>query len=159
MLEGIYHFRALSENLLTGGMPTADQLAAVAATGVQVVINLALPDSDRALKDEASIAGSLGLQYIGIPVEWDHPTQRGLYQFMDIMDNHKGSRLFVHCQANYRVSGFIALYRILRLGWQVELAMQDVYRIWNPDEYPVWKKFIEENLSTSPHRPQSEAGP
>ncbi len=159
MLEDIYHFLALSENLLTGGMPTAGQLADAAASGVQVVINLALPDSERALKDESSIVESLGMQYINIPVQWEQPTRRDLDQFIDTIDTHKDSRVLVHCQANYRVSGFIALYRVLRLGWQPERAMQDVYRVWNPDEYPTWKKFIEQNLSTAPHRPQSEAGP
>ncbi len=159
MLEDIYHFLALSENLLTGGMPTAGQLADAAASGVQVVINLALPDSERALKDESSTVESLGMQYINIPVQWEQPIRRDLDQFMEVMDSHNDSRLLVHCQANYRVSGFIALYRVLRLGWQPERAMQDVYRIWNPDEYPTWKKFIEQNLSTAPQRPQSEAGP
>ncbi len=158
-LEEIYHFLPLSDRLLTGGMPSAAQLAAVAQAGVQVVINLALPDSERALRDEAAIVQSLGMQYIGIPVLWDHPTRRDVDEFMDAMDAHQDDKLFVHCQANYRVTGFIALYRVLRLGWDPTEAFKDLRRIWNPDDYPVWKNFLERNLSTAPHRPQSEAGP
>ncbi|HEX8993434.1 MAG TPA: protein tyrosine phosphatase family protein [Anaerolineales bacterium] len=159
MLEEIYHFLALNESLFTGGMPTALQLADAAAAGVQVVINLATPDSERALKHESSIVEGLGMQYIGIPVAWDHPRRQDLDDFMDAMDAHKDARLLVHCQANYRVTSFVALYRVLRLGWDPDLAFQDVYRIWNPDEYPAWRKFIEQNLSTRSHRPESEAGP
>ena len=159
MLQNIYHFLQLNDRLFTGGMPTAQQLEDASKAGVQVVINLALPDSERALQDEQSIVRSLGMQYIAIPVVWDLPTRRDLDEFMDAMDAHSDETLLVHCQANYRVSGFMALYRILRLGWDPSEALKDVRRIWNPADYPVWEKFMEANLSAAPHRPESEAGP
>ena len=159
MLQDIYHFLQLSERLFTGGMPTAQQLADASKAGVQVVINLAMPDSERALRDEGSIVRSLGMQYIGIPVVWEGPTRRDLDEFMDAMDAHNSETLLVHCQANFRVSGFIALYRVLRLGWEPGEAFKQVHRIWNPADYPVWQKFIEANIGTAPHRPESEAGP
>lgn len=146
MLEEIYNFLPLSDSLLTSGMPTAEQLADASRSGVQVVINLAMPDSERALPDEASIVKALGMQYVGIPVEWEGPTRRNLDDFMDAMDAHKASRLLVHCQANYRATGFVTLYRIVRLGWDRTQAFKDLRRIWNPEDYPVWNSFIEENL-------------
>jgi protein tyrosine phosphatase (PTP) superfamily phosphohydrolase (DUF442 family) len=149
MLEDIYHYLPLTDKLLTGGMPTADQLANAAKSSVQVVINLAMPDSERALPNEAALVESLGMHYIGIPVQWDHPTRRNLDEFMAAMDANKNARVLVHCQANYRVTGFVALYRVLRLGWQPNAAFQDLRRIWNPDDYPVWKRFLNENLSES----------
>lgn len=127
-------------------MPTASELTEVADAGVQVVINLAMPTSERALPDEASLVESLGMKYVGIPVEWDVPTRLDLDRFMNAMDAHAGSKRLVHCQANYRASAFIALYRILRLGWRPPDAFNDLRRIWNPEEYPVWKKFIEDQL-------------
>jgi protein tyrosine phosphatase (PTP) superfamily phosphohydrolase (DUF442 family) len=147
MLEDIYNFLPLSEKLLTGGMPTAAQLADAARAGVQVVINLAMPDSDRALRDEASIVASLGMRYIGIPVDWEHPTAQDLSDFIDAMDANRDRKLLVHCQANYRVSGFVALYRVLRLGWQRDSALKDLRLIWQPEDYPVWKQFLEQHLS------------
>lgn len=146
MLKDIYHFLKLGDDLLTAGMPTAEQLGDVARAGVKTVINLAIPGSERALPNEAAIVQSLGMQYIGIPVLWDHPTRSDLDQFMDTMDGHRQEKLFVHCQANYRVTGFVALYRILRLGWDREAALADLRRVWNPQDYPVWNKFIEGNL-------------
>ncbi len=159
MLEDIYHFLKLNDRLFTGGMPTAEQLADASRAGVQVVINLAMPDSERALRDEASIVKSLDMQYIPIPVVWDHPLRRDLDEFMEAMDAHSGEVVLVHCQANYRVTGFVTLYRILRLGWDPTEAFKDMRRIWTPEDYPVWRKFIQDNLSAAPHRPQSEAGP
>jgi hypothetical protein len=79
---------------------------------------------------------------------WEQPTRQNLDDFMDAMDAHKEFTLLVHCQANYRVTGFMTLYRVLRLGWNADEAFKDLRRIWNPDEYPVWKKFIEENLAS-----------
>jgi protein tyrosine phosphatase (PTP) superfamily phosphohydrolase (DUF442 family) len=146
MIEDIYHFLRLNDRLLTSGMPTAEQLADASMQGVQVVINLAMPDSDRALRDEESVVESLGMKYIGIPVEWDHPTQDDLGAFMTAMEAHKADKLLVHCQANYRVTGFMTLYRVLRLGWEPAEAFKDLRRIWNPDEYPIWKTFLEDNL-------------
>ncbi len=151
-LEDMYHFRPLTERLLTGGMPTAGQLADAAEDGVQVVINLAIPDSDRALPGEQSIVESLGMQYVGIPVQWDAPTGRDLDQFMDAMDAHAEHKLLVHCQANFRVSGFVMLYRVLRLGWRPEDAFKDLLPIWDPEDYPVWKKFIDDNLPSGGRR-------
>ena len=158
-LQDIYHFLALDDKLFTSGMPTADQLSDASRSGVQAVINLAMPDSDNALRDEASIVRSLGMKYVGIPVVWDHPMHRDLDEFMDAMDANREATLLVHCQANYRATGFITLYRVLRLGWEPDEAFKDLRRIWNPEEYPVWKKFMEENLATGPHRPASEVGP
>ena len=62
------------------------------------------------------------------------------------MDRHKNEKTLVHCQANFRATGFVTLYQIKRLGWAKEEAFKDLHKIWNPAEYPVWEKFIEENL-------------
>lgn len=148
MLEDIYNFLPLTETLLSSGMPTADQMADVSRSGVQVVINLAMPDSEHALPDEAHLVESLGMRYIAIPVVWDNPTRGNLEDFMNAMDTNKENKLLVHCQANYRATGFITLYRVLRLGWQRDKAFLDLRRVWDPEEYPVWQKFLEDNLST-----------
>jgi protein tyrosine phosphatase (PTP) superfamily phosphohydrolase (DUF442 family) len=148
MLEDIYNLLPLTQSLLSSGMPTADQMADVSCSGVQVVINLAMPDSERALPDEAHLVESLGMKYIAIPVVWDKPTRENLDDFMNAMDANKENKLLVHCQANYRATGFITLYRVLRLGWQRDKAFLDLRRVWDPEEYPVWQKFLEDNLST-----------
>ncbi len=147
MLEEIYNFLPLTETLLSSGMPTAAQMGDLSKAGVRVVINLALPSSEKALPGEAVLVESLGMKYIGIPVDWDNPTPANLEDFIKAMDANKEHKTLVHCVANYRATGFITLYRILRLGWRREDAFRDLRLIWNPDDYPVWKKFLEENLS------------
>ena len=63
------------------------------------------------------------------------------------MDEHKEDKLLVHCQANYLASSFIMLYRVLRLGWKKEDAVPIMEKMWNPEDFPVWQRFIEENLA------------
>ena len=149
MLEDIYNFLPLSENLFTGGMPTAEQLSDAAQRGVQLVINLAPHEVSNALPGETELVTSLGMQYVNIPVIWNTPTKDGLDRFMDAMDENPGKKILVHCQANFRATAFVALYRILRQGWNAEKAMEGMHQIWDAEDYPIWKMFIEENLKRS----------
>ena len=146
MFEDIRNFLPLSENLYTGGMPKADQLTDAAQHGVQVVVNLAVEDASNGHSEEGELVESLGMKYINVPVVWHEPTRENLDDFMNAMDAHKEYKMLVHCEANYRATGFVALYRILRLGWDQEEAFQDLRKVWNPEKFPVWQKFIKENL-------------
>jgi len=144
VIEEIANFLALSDQLLCGGMPTAAQIAELASAGVRRVINLATFDPEQDPVDEAGLVRSLGMKYDAIPVDWDAPTPQDLEAFFRAMDENEDRRVLVHCRANYRATAFIALYRIRRLGWKPEEALPDVRRIWNPEEYPVWHRFITE---------------
>jgi protein tyrosine phosphatase (PTP) superfamily phosphohydrolase (DUF442 family) len=149
MFEEIYNFLALPDELYTGGMPTAEQLQDAARMGVEMVINLAPHEVSDALPGETDLVTSLGMEYINIPVIWNTPTKDGLDRFMDVMDENQDKKILVHCQANFRATAFVALYRILRKGWNAEEAMEDMHKIWDAEDYPIWKMFIEENLKRS----------
>lgn len=148
-MKNIFNYLQLTEKLSSSGMPTPGQLSEVADAGVQFVVNLATPKSEGWMPDEGDVFQRLGVQYLSIPVDWDNPTPQNLTDFMNAMDAHKEECVHVHCQANYRATGFVALYRILRLGWKREDAFQDVHKIWDPNEYPIWQTFIEERLETT----------
>ena len=149
MFEDIYNFLALSETLFTGGMPTAEQLTDAAQQGVEVVINLAPHEVSNALAGETELVTSLGMQYINIPVIWNTPTKDGLDRFMAVMDENKDRKILVHCQANFRATAFVSMYRILRQGWNVDEAMEVMHKIWDEEDYPMWKLFIEDTLKRS----------
>jgi protein tyrosine phosphatase (PTP) superfamily phosphohydrolase (DUF442 family) len=68
------------------------------------------------------------MKYINVPVLWNNPMRENLDAFMDAMDSHKDKSILVHCEANYRATGFVTLYRILRLGWDRETAVKDMTR-------------------------------
>ncbi len=146
MLEEIYNHLQLSDILHSSGMPTPEQVSSLAEDGIQVVINLATPKSENWMPDERERVEAQHIAYYAIPVDWDNPTTNDLNKFMAVMDKHRHEKILVHCQANYRATGFIALYRFNFLGWSEQNAFKDLKKIWNPAEYPVWKKFIEKGL-------------
>ena len=149
MFEDIYNFLALSETLFTGGMPNEEQITDAAQRGVEIIINLAPHEVSNALPGETELVSSLGMQYINIPVIWNTPTKDGLDRFIDVMDANKDKRILVHCQANFRATAFVALYRILQQGWNAEDAMAGMHQIWDAEDYPIWKMFIEDTLRRS----------
>ena len=147
MLKDIKNFLPLSDKLLSSGMPTDGQVDELAKDGVNLVINLAPFDPQQDLHDEGDRVHAAGMDYLNIPVEWHAPTRANLDAFMQAMESNRDRKVLVHCRANYRATGFIALYRVLKLGWKPEEAFQDLRRIWNPEDYPVWSKFLAENTA------------
>jgi len=147
-MENIYNFLKLSDILFCSGMPTPEQIPAIAESGVKVVINLATSKSEGWMPNERELIEGHNITYYNIPVDWDNPTSNNLNEFMSIMDHHKRQKILVHCQANFRATGFITLYRVVRLGWAEENAFRDLLKIWNPVEYPVWDQFIKKSLRT-----------
>lgn len=147
-LEAIYNFRWHGPDLATAGQPLEEEFPAIARAGFQVVIDLALLDADYSLPDEPGLVRSLGMRFVHIPVVWEMPTQEKLLTFFDAMAQHAGQRIFLHCAANMRASVFLALYRILRLGWQRDAALAEVHDIWQPDF--VWQSFINQSLENIP---------
>lgn len=148
-MKDIYNYLYYDENLSSSGMPDPDQMKQVAEAGVQVVINLAPHDVPQALPNEKSLVESMDMEYIHIPVNWGTPTRNGLNIFMDEMDANRGKKIHVHCEANFRASAFIAIYRILRLGWKADDAFEMMHKVWDEDAYPIWKMFIEDAIKRS----------
>jgi len=146
-MKDIHNYLFYDEMLSSSGMPTAEQMKAAAEAGVRVVINLAPHDVPNALPNEEELANSLGMEYLNIPVIWRAPESESLVRFMDVMDSHAGKKIHVHCEANYRASAFIMLYRVLRQGWKKEDAIPVMERMWNPEDFPIWQTFIEGNLA------------
>ena len=140
MLEDIYNYVKLTESIATSGQPNESQIAEIAQAGYQLVINLALSNAEYSLPDERSTVESHGMEYVHLPVIWERPTVENLEAFCDVMDANRGKKIFVHCAANMRVSAFMALYRIRRLGWKPEEAFRDMQRIWTPEGW--WQEFI-----------------
>ena len=147
----IYNLIELDDGTALAGMPTAEQCQDIAAAGFAAVINLAPEDADGALPAEARVWSELGIAYRNIPVPWSAPSLDHYDRFVAAMDQCAGSRTFIHCQANFRVTAFYALYAMEHLGWSREQAMALVDRIWTarPDYTmeDAWRGFMEAGLA------------
>lgn len=143
-LTTIRNYQLITPNLSTAGQPTAEQFKTVAEAGYVVVINLALSTSENAIANEAEIVKSLGMTHFHIPVVWEAPSAVDLEIFYKVMERNHHLNVFVHCALNLRVSAFVYLYRVLRLGVDPSVAQADLQRIWQPN--PTWQAFIDQAL-------------
>ena len=144
-LASIFNYRAVDDTIATAGQPTESQFQAIAQSGFEVVINLALHDDPRySLPDEAELVKSLGMEYVHIPVQFGAPAEEDLLAFFSVMEKNQGRKLFIHCAANKRVTAFLGLYRAVQLNWDIKKAFDLMRDVWEPD--PVWSTFIADML-------------
>jgi len=111
------------------GQPTADALRALPARGFTLVVNLRTPketdDRERVPFDEAALADSLVLEYVGIPLGGDdHPyTPAAVEALAAALERHPG-RVLLHCTAGWRASHLWAAYLVTHHGFGVSEAYE-----------------------------------
>lgn len=137
----IHNWLRIDSRLTTSGQPSESELAEIAALGVRYVINLGLSSHEKALPDEAATVGALGMTYLHIPIDFQHPTEADYQQFSSALTQTKDAATHVHCIANYRVSALLYRYRRDVLGVDEAIARADLARIWTPND--IWTALIE----------------
>jgi [ribosomal protein S5]-alanine N-acetyltransferase len=140
--------RQVFEGLWTSGKLSAADIERMPGLGVGLVVNLALPAGEYALAGEAEAVTRLGIPYVHIPVPWEKPELSHLQQFFGVMDAFAGTKAWVHCALNYRVSAFVYLYRRLRRGEPEAVARYPLRTVWTPN--PTWQAFIDQALTQMP---------
>jgi len=145
-LNDIFNFIQVGETVATGGQPSADQLREASEAGYEVVVNLAPDGLETSLPEEKSLLESLGIEYHQIPVPWTAPHLDQLDEFERVMVAIGRRRTLIHCQANFRVTVFFAMYATAKLGWSDDDADALIDRIWSGhSDYEMedsWRNFI-----------------
>lgn len=139
---GIHNQYQLTANIASSGQPREDQFKVIAEAGYDIVINLAMPDSDHAIANEGSIVTSLGMTYIHIPVPFDAPSEDHYTAFSDVMTAFCEKKVWVHCVVNARVSAFLFRYLQANRGFSAADAQTSVLAAWMPQMDDIWKAFI-----------------
>jgi protein tyrosine phosphatase (PTP) superfamily phosphohydrolase (DUF442 family) len=141
-LQQITNFVQLTPDIGSSGQPDREQFSAIAAAGYGAVVNLALPTSDHAISDEGSIVTALGMSYFHIPVQFDNPTLEDLRIFIGVMSALQGTRVWVHCVVNARVSAFLYHYLKHARGLEESAARSVVLDRWLPTMDATWRAFL-----------------
>jgi protein tyrosine phosphatase (PTP) superfamily phosphohydrolase (DUF442 family) len=134
----------ISPLLVTSGQPSAETLAGLKAQGFEVVIYLAPPTVNDAVRDEHFIVSSQGLAFINIPIRWENPTESDFEAFAGVLRSLATRKVLVHCQLNYRASSMVFLYRVVVLKEDPAQAYEAVARVWTPSG--PWRILLEEQL-------------
>ena len=100
------------ENTIVCGALDEDKVAALAAAGVEVVINLQ-PDDELSFDEKAAVEGA-GMDYEQLPIGGANDLkQLKMLAFDNILRQHHGKKIAMHCGSGNRVGAAIAL----RAGW------------------------------------------
>lgn len=145
MTEPLSSFSLIDERLCTAAQLSPEQLSGLAETGVKHVINLALPTSDHAVRDEGAILAGQGISYVNIPVLWESPQPAQFVLFAQVLWAMREENVLVHCACNMRASAFVFLYRVLHEAVPVSEAAVVMHAVWQPEG--VWQDFISELLA------------
>lgn len=140
-MNHIANFYQINDLLVTAGQPAPEDFAEIAATGYEVVVNLALPIDSSSIEDEDETVIGLGLTYIHIPVDFYKPDLKSLELFFDVMQMLATRKTFLHCALNKRVSAYLYLYQKHILQMSEEQARSLMDKVWQPPE--VWQQFFE----------------
>lgn len=137
-------FLPISPAIATSGQPSTKQLSDLRAEGYSLVVNLATPASSNWNPDEKAIVESLGMEYVGIPIDFEYPTLDDFENLADLLDENSDRKTWVHCAKNMRVSAMIYLYHRLRQGYTEETSRRYLEQIWQPNQ--IWQNFIEATI-------------
>ncbi|MGL5941149.1 MAG: protein tyrosine phosphatase family protein [Waterburya sp.] len=144
-LQQIEAFLPISPTLATSGQPTTEQFGDILSEGYSLIVNLATPASSNWNPDEQAIAQNLGMEYVGIPIDWESPTLKDFEHLADLLDENPERKIWVHCAKNMRVSAMIYLYHRLRKGYSEATARRYLEQIWQPNE--TWQNFIDRAIA------------
>jgi uncharacterized protein (TIGR01244 family) len=112
-----------AEGIVSGGQPTPQQLAAARDAGYRTVINLRQPD-EPGVGDEAEIVGTLGMEYVSIPVAGAAGlTRENVETFATALEKAEYP-VVLHCSSGNRIGALMALKAAWLDGKTPEEAMQ-----------------------------------
>lgn len=143
-MNKILNYVKINELISTSGQPKIEELELIANEGFEVVINLAMPTTSNALKNEDKIVSSLNMSYIHIPVDFENPKLSDLKLFLNILQALGANKVWVHCAKNYRVSAFMYVYHKYILHTPFEQIDLSIFDMWQPSL--VWQELMKVQL-------------
>ena len=118
---GVPNLHKVSDKLYRSAQPTAEGMTNLVALGIKTVVNLRDNHSD---SDEI---GGLPLKARRIEIFTANMKDKYVDEFLSIVDDTNAVPVLVHCQHGAdRTGTMCAMYRILREGWMVGDAIDEM---------------------------------
>ena len=127
-LAGLTNACQATPNIVTGGQPTAQQIAAFKKAGGGVVLDIRDPMEPRPL-DEPKTVKDAGLEYVNVPVVSGQVSAAQIEKITEVLRANAGKQILFHCASANRVGGSIIPYLMLDLGMEEEDATELAMRI------------------------------
>jgi uncharacterized protein (TIGR01244 family) len=119
----------LDESFATGGQPTEQAFAKIAASGFRSVLSLRTSGEGIDLTKERSLVEKAGLRYFNIPVVSSAPRADQADEFIRVVKEKSNHPMLINCASANRVGAFMMIYRVLEQGWSEQKALDEALRI------------------------------
>ena len=135
----------LDSSFATGGQPTEQAFAKVAASSFRSVLSLRGPGEGIDLTNERALVEKTGLRYFNISVVSSAPRAEQADEFIQLVKEKSNHPMLINCSTANRVGAFMMIYRVLEQGWSEEKALDEALKIGlRGDEL---KKFAKEYVA------------
>lgn len=112
------------EGVITGGAPTAEQLASAQKNGLRSVVSL-LPDTEAGATEEAKAAAALGLRYVSIPIAGPADlNEDNARKLGDVLRDPGNKPLLLHCGGGNRAGALLSLELFYVEGYEPKAALE-----------------------------------
>ena len=119
----------LDDSFATGGQPTEQAFAKIAASGFRSVLSLRGPGEGIDLNKERALVEKAGLRYFNIPVVSSAPRAEQADEFIKLVREKSNHPMLVNCSTANRVGAFMMIYRVLEQGWNEQKALDEALKI------------------------------
>jgi uncharacterized protein (TIGR01244 family) len=119
----------LDNSFATGGQPTEQAFAKIAASGFRSVLSLRGPGEGVDFARERSLVEKTGMRYFNIPVVSSAPRAEQADEFIKLVREKSNHPLLINCASANRVGAFMMIYRVLEQGWSQEKALEEALKI------------------------------
>jgi tyrosine-protein phosphatase SIW14 len=122
MHKNLPDFGEVTTTLYRGGQPSKEGFHTLAKMGINIVVDL------RGSRDsERKLVTHLGMRYVAMPWECSFPKDKTFAQFLRLIQENPGKKIFVHCRVgDDRTGMMIASFRMAREGWSAERAEKEM---------------------------------
>jgi tyrosine-protein phosphatase SIW14 len=124
----IRNFSEVNQHLYRGGEPTVEEVGALNALGIKLIIDLREPGNQPDREKER--AASLGIKYVNVPLpRLAAPPEAEVERVLSLLSQNESVPVFVHCwRGKDRTGTIIACYRIQHDGWNSGQAQEEANR-------------------------------
>jgi len=119
------NFQVVSNGLWRGALPSHKAIAQLAKSGVKTIVDLRYTSGSQ--QKEAEVAKQYGVNYVNIPLGFEHPSLGAVAKFLAIVSKPANQPVFVHCrQGADRTGTLVGVFRILHDHWSFKEAYQEM---------------------------------
>ncbi len=120
----IKNFGQMDDRFYRGARPKADDYPALAALGINTVIDL----TDNSREYEQPAVEAAGLRYVNIPmVDKSYPSLDQVNQFLKVVADPSTGKFYLHCAGGRHRTGVMgAVYRFHHDQWNLEQVMAEM---------------------------------